>query len=633
MLVSVLGDSISTYEGYIPPNYKVYYDEDRQKINGLTSVYDTWWAKVNQYLKAYLCVNNSFSGSKVSGEFPSASSEKRASALHKMEHYPDVILVYMGTNDFGFGVPVETFAKDYRKMLERLRKNYPSARILCATIARSYIQGKPDWKYPEMYGGTALEEYNQAIRDAVNERDDIVLMDLPEEGIRYETLDGTHPTRRGHEELAQMWIGCLEKIKLLQNEYEEYREYFNELELIQRQYNQEEAYYFIINKLIRDSINDKDISVRDVHNVSTLRGKNANKLSGRNNYLIGYDGQAPDFVILDNDFDESKGEGQSGKVYGCVEIKAFSEAKRQGKDTRKLYSEYISPIKKLLENKELVELVEVVHEKLYRCNEGGIKIEFESRDKKEEFIKKYLQGNKESIPISLENDSINGTIFLCGGNQDLCLQIEENQSIEFENNEIKPLEIQKRNDKGVLVLQDSKNEYPVELKSKKTNESFTLKKEVFDNDIVCELLKELIGFKKVIFTNGYQWILMQCEKVEYSESSFKIVDDEKGIKQTSSIKVEGFQCKSLANFYPEPKDEATFERLKMKQCQDMSDMSKKLDAEKQKLKIPLTEFQTDEDFKAWTGMTFAELQQHNFEQWLHLKLEINRIFKEAKSKK
>ena len=213
MRVSVLGDSISTYEGYIPPNYKVYYDEDRQKINGLTSVYDTWWAKVNQYLKAYLCVNNSFSGSKVSGEFPGASSEKRASALHKMEHYPDVILVYMGTNDFGFGVPLETFAKDYRKMLERLRENYPTARILCATIARSYMKENPDWKFHEMYGGTALEEYNQAIRDAVNERDDIVLMDLPEEGMRYETLDGTHPTRRGHEELAQMWIGCLEKMR------------------------------------------------------------------------------------------------------------------------------------------------------------------------------------------------------------------------------------------------------------------------------------------------------------------------------------------------------------------------------------------------------------------------------------
>lgn len=612
MLVSVLGDSISTYEGYIPPNYKVYYDEDRQKINGLTSVYDTWWAKVNQYLKAYLCVNNSFSGSKVSGEFPSASSEKRASALHKMEHYPDVILVYMGTNDFGFGVPLETFAKDYRKMLERLRKNYPSARILCATIARSYMQGKPDWKYPEMYGGTALEEYNQAIREAVNERDDIVLMDLPEEGIHYETLDGTHPTRRGHEELAQMWIGCLEKIKLLQNEYEEY---FNELELIQRQYNQEEAYYFIINKLIRDSIDDKDISVRDVHKL--IR---ANDFPGRNSYLRGYAGQVPDFVILDNDFDESKGEGQSGKVYGCVEIKPFSL------ENKKLYSNYIRPIENLLERKKSFQLV---HEKL--C-QNRIKIEFGSSKKKEEFVKNCSKKYEESIPISLENGDIKGKVFLCGGNKDLCLKIEENQSIEFKDNEIKPLKIQMQNDKVVLVPRTRKNEnmeceYLVELKSKKIKkEKFSQENKECCNTIVCELLKELIGFKKVIFTNGYQWILIQC-----SETEFEKEKDKNGIKGTSPITVKDFQCKSLANFYPEPKDEKTFEKLKKEQCQDMSDMSKKLDAEKQKLKIPLTEFQTDEDFKAWTGMTFAELQQHNFEQWLHLKLEINRIFKEAKS--
>lgn len=222
---------------------------------------------------------------------------------------------------------------------------------------------------------------------------------------------------------------------------------------------------------------------------------------------------------------------------------------------------------------------------------------------------------------------------MCVRNQNLCLQIEE-KTIKKNPKKLKiQLEIQKRNDKVVLVLQDSKNEYSVELKSEKPNELFSLKETVFDNKIVCELLKELIGFKKVIFTNGYQWILMQCEKVEYSESSFAIVDEEgiKCIKVTSRIKGNAFPCKSLANFYPEPKQEETFEKLKEEQCQDMSDMSKKLDAEKQKLKIPLTEFQTDEDFKAWTAMTFDELQQHNFEQWLHLKLEINRIFKEEKS--
>ena len=398
--------------------------------------------------------------------------------------------------------------------------------------------------------------------------------------------------------------GRKDMFKLLQNEYEEYREYFKELELIQRQYNQEEAYYFIINKLIRDSIDDKDISVRDVHKVSTLRGENANKLSGRNKYLIGYDGQAPDFVILHNDFEESKGEGQSGKVYGCVEIKAFSGVKREGKDNRKLYSEYISPIKNLLDNKELVKVVNVdwYHEKLYHCNEGEIKIEFESKEGKKKFIENHFKEGNKPIPISLENGDIKGKVFLCGRNQNLCLQIEEKQSKESEESKIQ-LEIQKRNDKGVLILQDSKNEYPVELEKVFDNKKVFNNKTVFDNETVCELLKELVGFKKVIFTNGYQWILMQCKEVEYSETSFDIVDEKgtKCIKVTSPITVNAFRCESLADFYPEPKDEETFEKLKKEQCQDMSDMSKRLDAEKQKLKIPLTEFQTDEDFKAWTA--------------------------------
>lgn len=347
--------------------------------------------------------------------------------------------------------------------------------------------------------------------------------------------------------------------KLLQNEYEEYQEYFNELELIQRQYNQEEAYYFIINKLIRDSIDDKDISVRDVHKL--IKAKD---FPGRNRYLRGYAGQVPDFVILHNDFEESKGEGQSGKVYGCVEIKPFSL------ENKKLDRNYIQPIKDLLKNKELVK---VVHEEL---RQKGMKIEFESSKKKEEFIQNYFkEDNNKSIPID-----VMGEIYLCNKNGDLC----KNKSTQFENGKIQ-LKIQMQNDKVVLVPRESEKlecEYLVKLKSKKTKEKFSQENK---NTIVCQLLKELIGFKKVIFTNGYQWILMQCKEVNYLKPNFNIVDDEKGIKRTSSIMVKDFQCESLADFYSEPKDEETF----------------------------------------------AELQQHNFEQWLHLKLEINRIFKEAKS--
>ena len=70
-----------------------FYDIEMQRKYGLNIVYDTWWAKVNQALHAYLCVNNSYSGSKVTGkDFPSAVSEERVANLHNGEHYPDVIL-------------------------------------------------------------------------------------------------------------------------------------------------------------------------------------------------------------------------------------------------------------------------------------------------------------------------------------------------------------------------------------------------------------------------------------------------------------------------------------------------------------------------------------------------------------
>ena len=77
--------------------------------------------------------------------------------------------------------------------------------------------------------------------------------------------------------------------------------------------------------MIRDSINDKDISVRDVHKLIK-----AKYFPERNRYLRGYDGQVSDFVILRNDFKEKKDEkdeDQSDRVYGCVEIKPFSKSK------------------------------------------------------------------------------------------------------------------------------------------------------------------------------------------------------------------------------------------------------------------------------------------------------------------
>lgn len=216
MLVSILGDSISTYQNYNPSEYAVFYDSFEAERNGLRSVYDTWWAQVNQFLKAYLCVNNSYSGSRVSGWcFPSACHEQRTSALHRGQDSPDIILIYMGINDFGYGVPVYGtdlghFEYAYETMLTRIKQNYPRAWVFCGTLMQGYVSGILHGRFPFPHEEKRIHAYNNVIR-SVSRNQQCVLADLASLGQRYETLDGVHPTAKGHQTIAQCWISRMKR--------------------------------------------------------------------------------------------------------------------------------------------------------------------------------------------------------------------------------------------------------------------------------------------------------------------------------------------------------------------------------------------------------------------------------------
>ena len=207
--ISIMGDSISTYEGYNPPDYHVYYTLPVAKLHGLESVNDTWWKQVIDRLGAQLCVNNSYSGSVVAcGGVKPACSQQRCEGLGLENNIPDIILIYMGTNDSGFGVDVGLDDPDfplkfygaYRLMLREVKKNYPSAKVVCATIITGYVKGKDNAKMPQY-----VNEYNEAIRLAVKE-EGCMLADIALAGERFETLDGCHPTKKGHDTLARLWL-------------------------------------------------------------------------------------------------------------------------------------------------------------------------------------------------------------------------------------------------------------------------------------------------------------------------------------------------------------------------------------------------------------------------------------------
>lgn len=101
---SVLGDSISTLMGWVPEGWRVHYEGEVQ-VDGVESPQDTWWGRVIDHFDGRLVANSSFSGSVVEGYgFPAGNSEKRiTSLLGAQGECPDVVLVYMGINDYGWG--------------------------------------------------------------------------------------------------------------------------------------------------------------------------------------------------------------------------------------------------------------------------------------------------------------------------------------------------------------------------------------------------------------------------------------------------------------------------------------------------------------------------------------------------
>ena len=202
---SVLGDSISTFRGYTPAG-GVFYGPENGGYTGIHTVEDTWWMRVIRGRNGQLLANDSWSGSTVSEEGPSpAVSPSRIRRLGREREAPDNILIFTGLNDWALYINVSHFEAEYRRMLRALREQWPHAVLHCGTFPGGHFPANPG--VPSM-GAIRREGYNEAIRSAAREPG-CRLADLAASGRTYETLDGIHPSGRGMEELAALWLECL----------------------------------------------------------------------------------------------------------------------------------------------------------------------------------------------------------------------------------------------------------------------------------------------------------------------------------------------------------------------------------------------------------------------------------------
>lgn len=231
--LSILGDSISTFAGWIPENYAVYYPEDGE----LTDVSQTWWMMAVEEMEMELCVNGSSSGSTCAGDSLSPDDPMNGCSGYRISELsaqygktPDIIIVYMGTNDLLKSIPmgsndgtklveagkVKNFSDGYTLILDELESEYPAAQIYCCTLLPVGLWGADTEQFETCVNGCGLTaaDYSQRIRVIAGNRD-IPVIDLSECGIRIDNLsemtsDGVHPTPAGMKCIAETVVEAIQ---------------------------------------------------------------------------------------------------------------------------------------------------------------------------------------------------------------------------------------------------------------------------------------------------------------------------------------------------------------------------------------------------------------------------------------
>lgn len=225
-LFSLMGDSVSTLEGYHGPENAVFYEGATKFKAGVFLPEDTWWGQVIDYLGGELLVNESFSGSTVVKPRTAevtwcACGDRRIAGLGRAGLSPDVILVAMGINDWGCGArptpneysskgDLSIFSVAYQTMLDKMRRSYPAAEIWCCTLPVSTFEGRSDFIFPYYYHGRHIDAFGDVIRMLATENG-CRLIDLYRMGEPYDTVDGFHPNADGMRTLSAAVIRCLEE--------------------------------------------------------------------------------------------------------------------------------------------------------------------------------------------------------------------------------------------------------------------------------------------------------------------------------------------------------------------------------------------------------------------------------------
>lgn len=153
----IIGDSYSTYKGYIPEGFAVYYSKegrgDPEFMVTKMEVEETWWMRLINSTDAHLVQNNSWSGSTLCYTGYNGDCSHTSSFIYRYrqlkengffeENKIDTVIVFGGTNDSWANAPLgELKYCDFEEsdlfnvlpafayFMKTLKEDLPEARIV-----------------------------------------------------------------------------------------------------------------------------------------------------------------------------------------------------------------------------------------------------------------------------------------------------------------------------------------------------------------------------------------------------------------------------------------------------------------------------------------------------------------------
>ena len=196
--VSILGDSYSTYKGYIPENYAPFYPDAN---NDVKDVEQMWWSLYIDAKGYQLEKNDSWGGTTICGTGYGRMDSSRSAFTSRVDQLgdPDIIFIFGGTNDAWAGSPIGEY-----KYSDWTKEDCKSFRPALACLLDMLMKRYPDAEIYSILNSELREEINESSRE-ICKHYGIQLIELHD----IEKQNG-HPSVKGMKSICEQLIEAID---------------------------------------------------------------------------------------------------------------------------------------------------------------------------------------------------------------------------------------------------------------------------------------------------------------------------------------------------------------------------------------------------------------------------------------